>query len=213
MVARTIKEYAKERGIKYLVHFTRLSNLASILRHGLVCLDELDGRKISGVVNDEHRLDGTDAVCVSIGLPNYRMFYRYRKQKGNELEEWVVVVIHPSVLWELPCAFCTTNAASNRVSNVPIDQRTGLDAFQAMYDDFDDIVRADLRLMDYLPTNPQAEVLMLEGVPRKYIMGVAVEDKKMKDRIEALHPDLKVWSVKAFYSYRKDFAHWQQQQA
>ncbi|WP_438451062.1 DarT ssDNA thymidine ADP-ribosyltransferase family protein, partial [Listeria monocytogenes] len=49
------------------------------------------------------------------------MFYRYRKQKGNELEEWVVVVIHPSVLWELPCAFCTTNAASNRVSNVPID--------------------------------------------------------------------------------------------
>ena len=211
MVARTIQEFAAERGIKYLVHFTRLSNLASILAHGLVCRNRLDGRNVIGAVNDQYRLDRTVAVCVSIGFPNYRMFYRYRQE--NRDENWVVVGIDPSALWKLRCAFCITNAAAGRVSAVPLDQRTGLPAFQAMYGDFDDKVRANLHLADQFPTNPQAEVLMLDGVPAAYFLGVAVQNDMMKAQVEALHPGLHVVRHEEFYSARSDYAHWKPQQA
>lgn len=210
MVANTVQEYVAERGITYLLHFTRLSNLASILRHGLVCRGKLDGQNVAGIVNDQYRLDGTDAVCVSIGFPNYRMFYRYRCE--NPQEDWVVVVIDPSALWTLPCAFCITNAAANRVSAVPIIERFGLAAFQAMYNDFDDKIRANLNLKDYLPTNPQAEVLMLEGVPARYLLGVVVPNDTMKAQVAALYPRLQVWRHEGFFSYRQDYAQWSQPQ-
>ncbi|KVT52833.1 hypothetical protein WK54_18765 [Burkholderia ubonensis] len=209
MVARTIQEFATERGIPYLLHFTRLSNLQSILRHGLVCRNSLDGTNVIGTVNDQHRLDGTDAVCVSIAFPNYKMFYRCRCEHPQE--EWVVVAIQPKALWELRCAFCITNAASNRVTAIPLAQRTGLPAFRAMYDDFDDKIRANLNLKDSIPTNPQAEVLMLDGVPVRYIMGVAVPSLVMKAQIEALYQGLAVRKIDTFYSPRHDYAHWQQQ--
>lgn len=211
MAATTIEEFATERGINALMHFTRLSNLASILQHGMVCRGRLDGKNIVGTVNDEHRLDDTDAVCVSIGFPNYKMFYRCRCENKNE--DWVILVIRPSALWKLRCAFCTSNAAASRVTAIPLNQRTGLAAFQAMYDDFDDKVRADLSLKDYMPTNPQAEVLMLEGVPVSYIMGVIVRSEVMKSQLEALHPGLKVWNRGSYFSYRPDYSHWQAQQA
>lgn len=211
MVARTIQEFAAEREIPYLLHFTRLSNLESILTHGLVCRDRLDGMNIVGTVNDQHRIDDTDAVCVSIGFPNYKMFYPCRCDHPDE--EWVVIVIRASALWNLPCAFCTENAASARVTAIPLDQRTGLAAFRAMYDDFDDKIRANLNLKIYMPTNPQAEVLMLEGIPLEYIAGVAVRSRVMKAQLEALHPGLKVWSHDVFYSARSDYAHWKPQQA
>ncbi|MBH9718915.1 DUF4433 domain-containing protein [Burkholderia contaminans] len=211
MAAGTIQEFATERGIPYLLHFTRLSNLQSILTHGLVCRNSLDGTNVSGTVNDQHRLDGTDAVCVSIGFPNYKMFFRCRREHQNE--EWVVVAIQPKALWELRCAFCTTNAASSRVTSIPLAQRTGLPAFQAMYNDYDDKVRADLNLKDFLPTNPQAEVLMLDGVPTTYIMGVAVQNLVMKAQIEALYSGLTVRKIDTFYSARHDYSHWPAQQA
>lgn len=210
MAASTVQEYVAERGITYLLHFTRLSNLASILRHGLVRRGRLDGRNVGGIVNDRHRIDGTDAVCVSIGFPNYKMFYRYRRE--NPQEDWVIVVIDPSALWTLPCAFCTTNAAASRVTAIPIIQRFGLAAFQAMYNDFDDKIRANLNLKDHLPTNPQAEVLMLEGVPAAYLRGVVVSNDTMKAQVEALHPGLRVWRHQGFFSYRQDFAQWPQPQ-
>jgi hypothetical protein len=169
----------------------------------------VDGQNVKGVVNDELRLDGTDAVCVSIGFPNYRMFYRYRQ--ANQQEDWVVVVLHPSALWELPCAFCVTNAASARVFTVPLAERSGLPALQALYADFDDKVRANLNLPNHLPTNPQAEVLMLNGVPPSYIRGVLVPNQAMKVQIQALHQGTMVWSNSDFFAPRTDYTHWKPQ--
>ncbi|MBU9562036.1 DUF4433 domain-containing protein [Burkholderia multivorans] len=210
MAARTIEEFANERGIKCLVHFTRLSNLQSILTHGLVPRDKLDRRNILGTTNDQYRLDRTNAVCVSVSFPNYRMFFPYRQQ--NPQEDWVVIGIKPSALWELRCAFCITNAASGRVANIPIADRTGLGAFQALYGDTTDKTRASLNLESDWPTDPQAEVLMLDGVPASYFLGVAVESDVMKAQVEALFPGLRVLTKPSFYSARRDYSYWQAQQ-
>ena len=55
-----IKEILDERGIRYLLHFTQLANLPSIIQHGLKTKDELDD---SAKCNDDQRLDNhTDSI-------------------------------------------------------------------------------------------------------------------------------------------------------
>jgi hypothetical protein len=128
-MSKTIQEFVAEREIKVLTHFTRETNLASILQRGLVCRDTLVSDGKANICNYQLRLDGTNAVCASIAFPNYKMFWGLRKD--NPGVEWVVLGIRPSVLWETRVAFCSANAASAGVTVIPLQQRMGLSAFQA----------------------------------------------------------------------------------
>lgn len=204
-MAGSIQEYVAERGIGHLVHFTREANLSSILDNGLLRRDLLTPGP--GVIfNDELRLDGTSAVCLSIGFPNYKLFCRLRN--SNPDERWVVIGVHPSVLWMLRCAFCTTNAASNAVTDINIEQRMGLGALQAMYGDWEDKNRATLGLTASLPTNPQAEVLVLDSIPKDFIIGVATSNESTGQRLSASHPGVNVLAAPALFNARSDYQHW-----
>lgn len=202
----SIKDFVKQRGIKHLKHFTKLSNLGSILQSGLVTRDVLVHEGKDDALNDRHRHDNTNAVCVSIGFPNYKMFWGLRQDHPDT--DWVIVVISKSALWELQCAFCVANAASTQISTTPLEQRMTLDALRSMYDDFDDKTRIQLGLTDDLPTNPQAEVLMLEGVPIQYIQGVYVQNDAIKAKVQKLHPKLKVIVNENLFCPRSDYTHW-----
>lgn len=204
-MAANIQEYVAERGIKYLVHFTREANLASILEDGLLCRDRL----IPGpgvVFNDDLRLDGTSAICLSISFPNYKLFCKLRN--SNPDEKWVVIGIHPSVLWVLRCAFCTSNAASNAVTDINIEQRMGLGPLQAMYDDWEDKTRATLGLTSSVPTNPQAEVLVLDSIPKDFIIGIAASNESAGQRLRASHPGVNVLAAPVYFNARSDYQHW-----
>lgn len=204
-MATTIPEFVAERGINYLMHFTRASNLDSILTRGLVQRNALIAEGFNGY-NDHLRIDGTDAVCLSIGFPNYKMFYGV--QKDHPGETWVILVVHPQALWDLDCAFCATNAASNSVTSIPLAQRKGLAAFQAMYADWPTKSRAELNIPDFYPTNPQAEVLALQGVPRNYILTVVTLNEEVKQSLIAKYPGVDVRAIAKFFRYRTDYAHW-----
>jgi hypothetical protein len=158
-------------------------------------------------LNDPYRIDGTNAVCVSIGYPNYRLFYRFRNRSPGE--EWVVIAIEASALWELRCAFCPQNAASKSMSEISIDERSTIEAFRAMYSDSEDNMRGRLRIDDADPTDPQAEVLMLDGVPLRYILGVGVENEHVKADVERMHPTCSVACIPELFQPRPDFAYWQ----
>lgn len=201
----TIQEYAVERGIKCLMHFTRSTNLDSILERGLIPRDTLLNEGFIDF-NDQYRFDGTHAICLSIGFPNYKMFWRLRQE--NQDVDWVILGIHPAALWALTCAFCVTNAASSSVTSVPFGQRIGLEAFQAMYADYPPKYREILGISDDFPTNPQAEVLMIEGVPRDYILGVIVLSKAKQVELQAKYPGLQVVINARYFSYRQDYGHW-----
>ncbi|ANB74761.1 hypothetical protein AYM40_16105 [Paraburkholderia phytofirmans OLGA172] len=205
-MANPIEEFARERGIKFLMHFTKLTNLGAILQRGLVTRDVLVLEGNVDALNDQYRYDHTDAICLSIGFPNYRMFYRLRQE--NQGTDWVVVAVNPSALWELPCAFCSANAAAGHVSAIPIEDRKTIAAFRGMYADYGDKTRAQLGIKDGLPTNPQAEVLMLRGVPPSYILGVWVQSTTMQAMIKELYPGLQVVAAPGLFSYRSDYAHW-----
>jgi ssDNA thymidine ADP-ribosyltransferase, DarT len=204
-MANTVQEYAGEIGVKHLVHFTRESNLESILQRGLVTRNTLSLEGFEDF-NDSVRADYTNAVCASIGFPNYKMWFRIKKE--NPDIDWVIFVIEPNALWELDCAFCSANAALGAVAATPIAQRQTLQAFQGMYADVHGKERVKLDIPSYWPTNPQAEVLMLHGVPRNYIRGVIVLNKSQEERIKAKHPSLQIWLHAGFFRYRKDFAFW-----
>lgn len=205
-MAETIEEFAAERKIKWLFHFTQATNLPSILEDGLVTRDKLVLEGRYEVFNDPLRIDGTDAVCVSIGFPNYKMFWGLRQ--GNPGVEWVIVVITARALWMEKCAFCQANAASAGVTAIPLADRMFLDAFRLLYEDFEDKQRVVLDIPIHFPTNPQAEVLMLNGVPREYIAGVLVNSLNMMQRIVAAHPEIDVKCFPAYFNGRKDYAHW-----
>ncbi len=202
----TIQEFAATRSIKVLFHFTRIENLDSILRHGLLTRPQCKARNCGAIFNDVYRIDGTGAVCTSISFPNYKLFWPFRCDTPGV--EWVLIALQPRVMWEMPSAFCTANAASAQVTAIPLEERKSLQAFQKMFEDFGHKKRADLNIPDHYTTNPQAEVLLLEGAPRKYIGGVVVPTQAIKVAVETQHPGLEIKLNGGYYDGRQDYEHW-----
>jgi hypothetical protein len=81
-------------------------------------------------------------------------------------------------------------------------------ALKAMYADWGDKTRTILGIPNNYPTNPQAEVLMLDGVPREYIFSVIVLNKAKQQELQDKYPGLDVRVIARFFRYRQDYAHW-----
>ena len=203
-----MQDLITKRKIDYVWHLTRLSNLDSILQHGLIGREQLEQWDVPPEFNDEYRFDAQkNAVCCSIGHPNYKMFYRIRV--NNSQEEWVVIACKPDILWEKDCAFCTENAARNNVTCIPIHLRKGQQAFERMFDEVEGIPsRADLGLPDDCPTNPQAEILVFGNIEPKYIVGAICNSKARETELKEKYPDFEFLYHRSFYSARKDYEHW-----
>lgn len=198
----------KARSIEHVWHFTRLSNLDSILQNGLINREELELQASPPDFNDHYRYDlQKDAVCCSIGHPNYKLFYRLRI--NNPEEEWVVIGCEPSILWEKDCAFCVENAASNNVTCIPIQNRKGLHAFNEMFEEIDGVPsREDLALPNDCPTNPQAEILVFETIEPEQIVGAICPSKAIENELKIRYPNFEFLYHRAHYSARKDYGHW-----
>ena len=135
--ASDIQQICTERGITILLHFTRVEKLQGILQEGLLSRRVIEeyGQKVP--FNDGKRLDRHKAaICLSISFPNYELFskFQYKYSSGNR-SKWVVLLIEAKVLWELDCAFCQENAASNAVRCIPLEERKIPDALKGMFVD------------------------------------------------------------------------------
>lgn len=206
-MAANIQELIVERDIQVLTHFTKLANLPSIMGRGLVTRDVIVREGNSAVWNDQFRHDNTTAICATIGFPNYKMFYPLRCQAPDGTD-WVVIGLRPSILVDLPCAFCVENAASARGTAIPLARRMGLSAMEAMYGEYPDRPRATLALPVPYTTHPQAEVLILANVPVAYIMVVAVPDEATLQRAAALAPTAPFAIHPYWFGPRRDYSHW-----
>ena len=172
-----IQQICTERGITTLLHFTRLENLESILREGLLGRSLLEARGQQFLFNDLDRVDGhKETSCLSISFPNYQMFYSIREQKKNIQEaidsQWIVLLLDVKVLWELDCAFCQRNAAHKTVRSILLEDRKKPEALKGMFGDFYNIKHQDLSIPENYPTHPQAEVLVFDSIPAQYIKTV-----------------------------------------
>ena len=177
--AKQIKQLAERRNIEFLVHFTHINNVASILEHGIMPRLEtewlnqsLEEREF--VFPDDVRADGKNASCLSIMFPNNEMLWHKRQKYPDE--HWVFLLLKPDVLWECDCAFYPTNAASTGVRQQPVENFKTATAFEAMFADLvvketrngrQEIPRIELK--SYLPTDVQAEILVFNTIAPSYI--------------------------------------------
>ena len=186
MPRQTIQAHATEIKGPFLLHFTRAANLPSIMQHGLYPVSRVDEIGATPQINDELRLDGhRDGTSLSIAFPNYRMFWKYRQD--NEAVEWVVLAIHPSVLWLKDCAFCRHNAADARISYQPLQQLKTSAAFMGMFDEIEGIQsRQEQRLKTFDPTDGQAEVLVFDVIEPNLIAGAVFENTATRDEYQGI---------------------------
>lgn len=215
-----IKEFVEARKIDSLFHFTNAANLSSILENGLLGRESLLDRDIDSLVNDKYRHDHVpDAICTSISFPNYKMFYQL--QLLDEKADWAVIQLDPKILWEKPCAFCYSNAASTEVSRLSLDSRLGLGGLKSMFAEVSaGVPRGELAIPQNYTTDPQAEVLVLAPIGPEYILSINFNSKeKINDLpgiISAIKPFFgrhKFFHTKQLFTYRHDYKHWQRSES
>ena len=183
-----IRQICTERSITTLFHFTCIKKLQNILHEGL--LDHQSLLKKYGqqfVPNDRKRLDGhKEAICLSIGFPNYLLFSKFSRSNYNSLpdySQWVVLLLKADLLWELDCAFCQENAASNAVRHISWKEKKKPDALESIFiEEHRDTKgtvyqRHSPRIPQHYPTHPQAEVLVRDRIGPEYIKEVHFYDE------------------------------------
>jgi ssDNA thymidine ADP-ribosyltransferase, DarT len=160
--------------------------------------------------NDDLRLDEQPgAICLSISFPNYRMFYKKSKDYQHD---WVVLLLKPSILWELDCKFYRENAASNNSREVNSEERKQPNALREMFGDYEAIQRQTLGIPKEYTTNPQAEVLVFDPIPIQYINRVIFFNKDAATQWMQLNPgnySQKFYQGNRYFLYRMDCKRWQ----
>ena len=97
IVSATVFDSSKCKNIDAIYHFTHKSNLSSILEYGILTRTNLNNMNLRYAFNDQIRLDGVlDSISLSFSHPNFKMFYKYRKQTSDD--DWVVLKILPSLI-------------------------------------------------------------------------------------------------------------------
>ena len=200
----TIQDVINKRDIKFLVHFTRLENLANILTNGILPRNDLkdklihpfeflwgDGDK-SGkyIYNDDYRYDGKcDYSCFSVHFPNSKMFFSLREK--NKHSKWAVICFSSDILLKYECLFYPCNAADGSVRNKDIKLFQGADALENMFfpegrDDF---------LSDCDPTDVQAEVMIKGNISPTYIISVIINHEQETNKYRNLFPEFNFYFI------------------
>lgn len=206
--------HIQKRGVQHLVHFTRIRNLPGILKYGLLSRPELASRGIDHTVNDLYRYDYLPAVCLSVSFPNYKMFYGLRMDHPEE--DWAVLRLKPELIDKKRCVFSHLNAAKRELANSPLEPRMTLDALNGMFTDHNGMpARSTLNIPDHFPTNPQAEILVLDPIEPSYIVDVIIDAKERVKNYGAILALAKEHNGspqflhgKPLFDARSDFAHW-----
>ncbi len=197
--AEEISARVHARKVPYLVHFTPIANLESILRDGLRSRNALAGHDF--VFTDEYRTDGwVDWISVSISFPNYKMLYA-KKNSLKNVEGWAIILIRKEALWELDCKFILTNAASSGIRMFQEEKWSSAQAFEDMFNH----AEHRIGIPDFYATDPQAEVMIRDEIPRSYIGMIAVENKRDETRLDRL---IDVRVIPQLFRWRSDFEHW-----
>lgn len=196
-----LREKVEARQIPYLVHFTPLANVESILEFGLMSRNALHNHRY--VFTDEYRSDGwLDWISSSVSFPNYKMFYA-KKNSLKDIDGWAVLLIKRDALWELDCKFILTNAASYGIRMFQDEKWSSVEAFEEMFNH----VEHRNGIPEYFTTDPQAEVMIKKEIPRSFIGTIAVERPHDVDRLNGL-TDIRVEVIPKLFSWRSDFEHW-----
>lgn len=160
--------------LSYFVHFTDEENLFSIFKNGILSRKEIEKRGIASKTNDEMRLDGAlDYISISITHPNDIVLKNFIN-KGS-IKKPIYICLDPfSVLsryglWDI--IFCDKNAAASACEkgNSWLDFEN-IFAPSKEYQTTTNFFNYNRQGKEkYEPTDPQAEILVQNCIPKNAI--------------------------------------------
>ena len=183
-----IQEVIQWQNIRQLVHFTRITNLRSIIEYGILSRQEIEKRKIKVEFNDPQRLDAwPNTSSVSITEKNIYLFPKFVERSKTNENDWFDILINPSILTEKECIFCDTNASNhkfNGLRNATSSLKTS-EAFKGMFKEY--VIRTELgkptprnKKDDNLTTDPQAEICVYGIIEKEYFLNLSEIKEKIK---------------------------------
>ncbi|MDK4530052.1 DarT ssDNA thymidine ADP-ribosyltransferase family protein [Kingella kingae] len=192
-----IGQIIAERNIKYLVHFTPLENLDSILQNGLysryyIEYDPDSSNIINGVCLDNVRADNRkNGICLSVQFPNQKMFYSHRQKFGGE---WAVIALDIKLILEIEdrqIQFFSTNSANAIFRQYDDKWLESSEAFEAMFakmvENKNGILHRSPFIDSYYTTDVQAEVMVAKHIEKKYILAIALDKPELVKQYDGLY--------------------------
>jgi len=188
-----IAYFVKERGIKYLCHFTPRSNLGKIKSEGLKLRDTSQM-----TVTDPSRYDMSKNICLTISEPNSWMFKK-KQEQGFDL---VLLILSPKILYDKECLFFPYNAATKSFRGLDKSYLSSREALGYIFSDKitfkksqeeERTIHRNTHVASFMPTSNQAEVQVTESIDPSYIIAIIESDipleynevnKKASDLIE-----------------------------
>ena len=218
-----ILQSLEARNINYLMYFTRIENLNSILKHGIVPINSHKEKGICAVTNEwEKKKDKQkNGNGYSIEFPNYKILSRLRHYSNASGKYVIICLDAKSVLIDTASrqTYCEDNASSKRATH---DFTAGieclfLDYYNKASSDYNSalhIKRSALGIPDCFTTNPQAEIIIERIVGPKYIKGVVFEndyDMQMwldESGVDLQNSDIEFCVGPVLFAPRVDHIHW-----
>lgn len=201
-----IMQQLELRNVEYLVHFTNLKNLKTIIKLGILPVSLHNVNGIIAEKNDKLRQDNLlDKTSFSIEFPNYKMLYKSKMEKPNE--KWVILFINAKIILERECVFCYDNASNPDVVNIPLTERMQGQSFKKMFDDIEGTVpRSERNLKRYFPTSSQAEILIPGCINLTYIEKIVFKDTVTKEQYQNVIPNpIKCEVIPDYFYAREDY--------
>ena len=167
------QEIIYERDIVQLLHFTRIKNIESIKKYGLLTPEELKLRGIwYSTRNDPIRKDRINGTCLSVTFYNHYVLDAF---KTKYREKYCIICITPEILSIKKCYFHDINAASVKFASSSKEYLTSADAFEGMFAHQVDTKNYGMRyrsssMSSNETTDKQAEIIVAENIEPKYII-------------------------------------------
>ena len=198
-----IQSECQKRGIRRVCHFTQSRNMAHIFGDdfGIRPTQILKELNLPHNPTDPNRFDGRDdLISCSIEYPN-AYYFNVAKNKEPLFEDWVVLLMEPSLIWQTGALYCPCNAAKLSGSHIG---NNFLSLFQAV-----SIGNNISRTPKHLPSSPtdlQSELLVPGNIPLAKIYAIAVESEEqakkelLRMRLQGVSFDKEIYIVPDFFS-------------
>ena len=179
-------DFLRERSVTRLCHFTKLQSVTHIISEEEGILARSSIRQDIKNVVDQARYDGElDYVCCSVQYPNSWFLRSAIKNDTDQIfRDWVVLYIDLKILIYKIAKFCPCNASKEYGKYVREDMENIGEIFLPSVPTFS--YARPSAMLSACPTDGQAEILIKDNIPFRYIIGIATGTKDIASRVYAM---------------------------
>lgn len=173
-VREDIPRFLVARNITSLFHFTSIKNLESIAANGFLGRESLKTRNLRFTPSDQIRYEPIlDGVCFSLSRPNYYMAAR-KINSGHEM-----VLLELQGLSDLLTNYNFVASPGNfgspllkrKIESWP-EEFIGGQGLMNLFKNPD--IRKKYTIPEFEPTDPQAEIILLENIPWRFVKKIYI---------------------------------------